>query len=121
MIKAKTPPRVQKDILPKGKIVHIIKLLASYPAKPMGIIWNKQLTEPLTCVSANHLRSTDHDDPASWFVRKGFTVRSSKINGFWYQVIFKESNLETQLGERARKGYESICSTLNPAWIRDCR
>ena len=106
------------DILPKGKIIHIIKLLASYPAKPVGIIWNRQLSKPFSCVNGNHLISADNDDPASWFVRKGFTVRSNKTNGYWYQIAFKESNEETLLGELERKEYESICSTLNPNWVR---
>ena len=120
-VKTKTTSTIQRDILPAGKIVHIIKLLASYPAKPMGIIWNKELIEPLICASANHLNSTDHDDPASWFVRKGFTVRSSKTNGYWYQIVFKKTNPETQLGEHDRKDYESICSSLNSEWLRNCK
>lgn len=120
-VKSKTTSPIQSNILPAGKIVHIIKLLASYPAKPMGIIWNKELNEPLTCTSANNLTRTDHDDPASWFIRKGFTVRSSKINGYWYQVVFKATNPETQLGVQDRKDYESICSSLNSDWIRNCK
>ncbi len=117
----KTTSSILGDILPAGKLVHIIKLLASYPAKPMGIVWNKELTTSLTCAKANHLNSTDHDDPASWFIRKGFTVRSTKINGYWYQVVFKETNSQTQLNERDRKDYESICSSLNPKWVRNCK
>lgn len=109
------------DFLSKGKIVHIIKLLASYPAKPMGIIWNKELAEPLPCAGSNYLKSTEHDDPASWFLRKGFTVRSIKTNGYWYQVAFKDTNPETQLEERERKDYESICFTLNPNWVKNCK
>lgn len=118
-VRAKTKSNVVNNILPKGKIVHIIKLLAEYPAKPVGIIWNKKLTESLECTSANYLNSTDYDDPASWFVRKGFTVRSSKSNGYWYQVVFKETNNETQLSNIDRKSYESLCPNLNPEWFRE--
>ena len=120
-VKIRTTPTTKNDILPVGKIVHQIKLLATYPAKPMGIIWNTKLNEPLLCTNANYLNSTDHDEPASWFVRKGFTVRSKKINGYWYQIAFKATNPETQLGEQDRKEYESICSSLNPEWIRNCK
>ncbi|HIF9534259.1 TPA: hypothetical protein ACX6S0_002618 [Photobacterium damselae] len=107
------------DFLPKGKIVHIIKLLAEYPAKPVGIIWNKKLKESLDCSRANYLKSTDHDDPASWFVRKGFTVRSSKVGDYWYQVVFKENNNETRLSNIERKNYERLCPILNPEWFRE--
>ena len=105
------------DTLPKGKLVHIIKLTASYPAKPVGIIWNKKLPDNLSCNGANHLTSTDYDDPASWFVRKGFTVRSSKNNGYWYQIAFKKNHNETYLSRDELKEYESICSTLNSNWV----
>ncbi|WP_208669496.1 hypothetical protein [Pseudomonas arsenicoxydans] len=109
------------DILPNGKIVHIIKLSATYPARPMGVIWNKELSESLPCAGSNYLKNTEHDEPASWFVRKGFTVRSIKTKGFWYQVAFKDTNPETRLEERERKDYESICSTLNPDWVKNCK
>lgn len=66
----------------------------------------------------NHLKSTEHDDPASWFIRKGFIVRSIKTNAYWYQVAFKDTNSETQLEERERKDYESICPNLNPNWVK---
>ena len=106
-----------RDNLPKGKLVHIIKLIASYPAKPVGIIWNKKLPDNLSCNGANHLTSTDYDDPASWFVRKGFTVRSSKNNGHWYQIAFKKNHNETCLSQDEVKEYESICSSLNSDWV----
>lgn len=109
------------DFLPAGKIVHLIKLLATYPAKPIGIIWNKELSEPLSCAGSNFLKSAEHDDPASWFVRKNFTVRSIKIKGCWYQVVFKSTNPETQLEERERNDYESICLNLNPDWVKNCK
>jgi len=117
----KTNSTIQNDTLPAGKIVHIIKLQASRPAKPTGIVWNKKLVKSLTCAHANHLSSTDHDDPASWFVRKGFTVRSSKVNGYWYQIVYRDTNSEALLDERARKDYESICLNLNPEWIKNCQ
>ena len=118
-LKTKSISPIPNDFLPKGKIVHIIKLLAAYPAKPVGIIWNSQLTKPFSCVNGNYLSSTENDDPASWFVQKGFTVRSNKTGGYWYQIAFKESNEETLLCGRERKEYELICSTLNPNWIRN--
>jgi len=118
-VKSKRSPI--NDTLPKGKLVHIIKLLATYPAKPMGIIWNKELPRALPCNGSNHLISTDHDDPASWFVRKGFTVRSSRANGYWYQIAFKSNHSDTYLKENELKDYESICSTLNPDWVRNIR
>ena len=108
---------ILKNVLPKGKLVHIIKLIASYPAKPVGIIWNKKLPDNLRCNGANHLISTDYDDPGSWFVKKGFTVRSSKNNGYWYQIAFKGSPDETYLSAHALKEYEAICSTLNSDWV----
>lgn len=106
-----------EDTLPKGKLVHIIKLITSHPAKPVGIIWNKKLPDNLSCKGANCLRSTDYDDPASWFVRKGFTVRSSKNDGFWYQVAFKNNHSDTYLPQSELKEYESICSALNSDWV----
>lgn len=109
------------DFLQTGKIVHIIKLSATYPAQPNGVIWNKELSEPLLCDRANYLKSTEHDDPASWFIRRGFTVRSIKINSYWYQVAFKDTNPETQLDERERKAYEAICPNLNPNWVKNCK
>lgn len=108
----------EEDSLPVGKVVHIIKLRASCPARPEGIIWNKKLKKALNCAGANYLSEAEFDDPASWFVRKGFTVRSSKINGYWYQVVFKEQNNMTLLSLSERKDYESICSNLNPNWVK---
>jgi len=109
------------DVLRKGKLVHIVKLFASYPAKPVGIIWNKELKKDFSCARANHLTSKDHDDPAGWFVRKGFTIRSKKEGNHWYQVIFKESHSETYLSEPEVKEYEAICSTLNNEWVVNTR
>jgi hypothetical protein len=108
---------VEKDILKMGKLVHLIKLKATKPAKPVGIIWNKILEKPLECDGANYLNSVEYNDPASWFVRKGFTVRSSKKNGYWYQVIYKDSCNQTYLTELEVKEYESICSELNSDWV----
>lgn len=105
------------NILRKGKLIHIVKLFASYPAVPVGIIWNKELKEDLSCCHANYLTSEEHDDPASWFVRKGFTIRSKKEGDHWYQVIFKDSDTETYLSEPEFKEYEAICSTLNENWV----
>jgi hypothetical protein len=118
-----TPYQEEDDssLLRKGKLVHIVKLLASYPAKPVGIIWNKELKEDCFCARANHLTSKDNDDPASWFVRKGFTIRSKEEDGYWYQVIFKASHSETYLSEPELKEYEAICSTLNNDWVVNIR
>ena len=110
-----------KDILPAGKLVHIVKLIATKPAKPVGIIWNKTLTKPLECNESNHLYSTDHEDPASWFLRNGFTVRSSKVRGHWYQVVFKKDDGEAYLTIPETKEYENICSELNPKWVNNLR
>ncbi len=51
------------DILKKGKLVHIIKLIASHPARPIGIIWNKKLDSDLSCNNANFLKGKNHQTP----------------------------------------------------------
>lgn len=107
------------DFLPTGKIIHIIKLLATHPAQPKGVIWNKELCAALPCIGSNYLKSDKYDDPASWFVRKGFTVRSVKTDGYWYQVAYKDTNSETLLNENERKDYESLCLSLDASWVRN--
>ena len=112
---------ITKDILPKGKLIHIVKLIATMPAAPVGVIWNKALAKPLECYSSNHLISSDYDDPASWFVRNGFTVRSSEFNGYWYQVIYKHDHASTYLTVPKTKEYEKICDNLNKNWVENVR
>ena len=110
-----------RDILPKGKLVHIVKLIATRPAQPVGIIWNKELNEPLECYSANHLLSQEYDDPASWFVRRGFTVRSSKFNGYWYQVIYKHDHASTYLTVPETEKYKKTCRNIDKKQVKSAR
>ena len=94
--------------IPKGKLVHMVKLTGSRPAKAIKVIWDIILKENINCSKANYLGGLDYDDPARWFVANGFTVRSMKERGHWFQLIFKASNTETKLTDAQKSEYESI-------------
>lgn len=110
-----------KDVIPKNTLVHIIKLTSEWPAVPVGIIWNKVLEKPLSCNGANMLVGTSYNDPAKWFVCNGFTVRSRKINGFWYQVAYKEKQVNSYLAVDEIQSYQAELQNLNENWIKNCR
>lgn len=79
----------QEDItLNAGKIVHLIWLTTSSPAKVMKVAFYITLQDTLHFKGFNHLTHETLDNPGSWFVNKGFTVRSKKANGNWLQCIF---------------------------------
>ena len=100
------------EMLPKGKLIHIVKLIASTPAHPIGIIWNKTLAENLSCVKANNLNKRYYNNPAAWFLERGYTVRSQREGEHWYQVIYKETNELTYISRPMQQKYESICFSV---------
>ena len=101
------------EMLPKGKLVHIVKLIASPPpARPIGIIWNRTLAENLSCVKANNLNKRYGISPAAWFLERGYTVRSQREGDHWYQVIYKETNELTCISRPMQREYESICFSI---------
>ena len=99
---------LQGDILHKGMIVHLVKLLAGSPSKPLHAIWNVQLKKDFSCSKGNYLKVQDRSEPGSWFIEKSFTVRSRKEGKYWYQIAFKETNSETYLISEHQKQYESL-------------
>ena len=101
------------NLIPKGKLVHMVKLTGSSPAKPIKVIWDITLKKDISCNKANYLGGRDFEDPARWFVANGFTVRSMKENGHWFQLIFKVSNTETRLTKQQKSKYESIAFPTN--------
>ena len=94
--------------LQPGKLIHMVQLTGDRPAKAIRALWDITLKNVLVCHKANFLTSVDYNDPASWFVENGFTVRSMKENDKWYQVIFKSTNEETALSDQKKKEYESM-------------
>ncbi|CAM3935982.1 hypothetical protein [Pseudomonas wadenswilerensis] len=85
--------RAQEDIscLAPGRLVHRIWLTKNVPACVVKVELNSRLSEELNLNGFNTLSSNSPQDPGSWFVEKGFTVRSKKINGFWQQYAFASS------------------------------
>ena len=106
------PKPIDSNLLPKGKLIHMVKLTGSRPAKALKVIWDITLKTEINCKNANFLQGRDYDDPARWFTANGFTVRSMKENNNWYQVVFKDTNERTKLSEKEKKEYESIA--FNP-------
>ena len=85
--------RVEEEAhtLTKGRQVHRISLTNETPATVVRAEINVKLESDVSLYKYNHLESTDFDSPGSWFVRKGFTVRSTKENGCWIQYAFNSS------------------------------
>jgi len=104
----KNPELISTNILPKGKLIHMVKLTGRKPAKALKVIWDIKLENDQSCNKANYLSGRDYEDPARWFIAKGFTVRSMKENNHWFQVAFKDSNEATALSDKQKREYESI-------------
>lgn len=96
--------------LPSGRLVHMVKLVASNPAKPVAAKFNFKLPTEIGFSKANILSSPDLENPAGWFVERGFTVRSMKENGYWYQLAYKATNDLTIL---SKEMVENYCSFAN--------
>lgn len=79
--------------LEAGRLVHLILLTPDSPARVVGVEFNKVLDEPIDFSEFNELRGKSRDDPGQWFVDKGYTVRSRKTGGHWFQVAFGRGNL----------------------------
>lgn len=77
--------------LEPGRMVHLIWLTSASPAQVVKVELNTRLKERLCFQGFNQLSDVDFNDPASWFLRKGFTVRSTKVNGRWLQCAFASS------------------------------
>lgn len=71
-----------------GRLVHLIWLSQDPPARVLKVKLNVRLTESLKFHGFNHLSIEAHTEPGSWFVNKGFTVRSKKTDGYWLQCAF---------------------------------
>jgi hypothetical protein len=103
------------NLLAKGRVVHIVKLITTIPAHPIGIIWNRTLTDDLSYSKTNGLYGTSRDAPARWFIQKGFIVRSREENFHWYQIIFKNTNQETYLPNTEQREYQQNCFSIEIA------
>jgi hypothetical protein len=80
----------EKISLGIGRHVHIIWLTAGTPASVKKVELNTELQERVDFDGFNYLDSDSHCNPGSWFARKGFIVRSKKINGEWIQYAFSD-------------------------------
>ncbi len=104
----------QKTILSKGRLVHKIVLTNNnVPARVESAELNLILERDVYVGDYNELRGCNFDLPGSWLVRKGFTVRSKKVNGYWVQYAFTcrgPSNL-------TQSEIEEYCSIAN---LREC-
>ena len=83
----------EKLSLHAGHLVHLVWLTTDCPATVVRVEFNKVLDEPLEFLCFNQLFGKAKDDPGQWFLAKGYTVRSKKINGYWLQVAFGRWNL----------------------------
>ena len=105
-------PRIEKneisDGLPKGRIVHMVKLNNAKPAKPIDAKFHFKLPNDASFIKANVLRYANLDEPAGWFVKHGFIVRSMKENNFWYQLAYKNTDAETILSNELVEEYYSF-------------
>ncbi|EGQ9707358.1 hypothetical protein ACTNIH_004646 [Vibrio parahaemolyticus] len=81
----------EKISLNKGRDVHLIRLTKEKPAKVFEVELNTQLSESILFSGFNYLDSPDYRSPGSWFVDRGFTVRSKDFGSYWLQVAFAES------------------------------
>ncbi|WP_219624988.1 hypothetical protein, partial [Vibrio parahaemolyticus] len=81
----------EKISLHKGRDVHLIRLTKEKPAKVFEVELNTQLSESILFSGFNYLDSPDYRSPGSWFVDRGFTVRSKDFGSYWLQVAFAES------------------------------
>jgi hypothetical protein len=86
--------RADELCLRAGRLIHWVQLTTDVPAKVVRVKFNSRLEEHLDLKPFNTLSSVSCDDPGSWFVEKGFTVRSRKVNGFWQQYVFASSGPE---------------------------
>lgn len=77
--------------LQAGRLVHFVRLTTDVPAQVVSVEFNKRLSERLDLRRFNTLASELPRDPGSWFVERGFTVRSKTIRGFWHQYAFAAS------------------------------
>lgn len=79
--------------LEAGRLVHLVRLTPDSPAKVLRVEFNKVLEERLELAAFNELQGKSPDGPGQWFVGKGYTVRSRKTGGYWFQVAFGRENL----------------------------
>lgn len=94
--------------LDKGRLVHMVKLTATRPARPVDVKFNFILPRDISFKNANILCCNSLDEPAGWFIQKDFIVRSMKENDFWYQLAYKDTNQKTWLCEEIVNEYFSF-------------
>ncbi len=99
----------EKTILSKGRLVHKIVLTNNVPARVESAELNSILEHDVYVGDYNELRGHDFDSPGSWLVRKGFTVRSKKVNGYWVQYAFTCRGLSNL----TQSEIEKYCSIAN--------
>lgn len=105
--------------LDAGRLVHLVLLTPDSPAKVLKVEFNKVLDEPLELLRFNRLLGKAQDDPGRWFLDKGYTVRSRKINGHWFQVAFSRGILvRSEMAEYLRK---HTCLEFDEAMLDDER
>lgn len=85
----------QRLFLDAGSLVHLVWLTSDSPAKVIKVEFNKVLQEPLEFRGFNDLTGMAPHDPGRWFLerKRGFKLRSKKVNGFWLQCVFGGGNL----------------------------
>ena len=83
----------ERLLLDVGRLVHLVWLTPDSPATVVRVEFNKVLGESLKFLGFNQLIGKSQDDPGQWFIDRGYTVRSKKINGYWLQVAFGMGNL----------------------------
>ena len=81
----------EQYILREGREIHRITLTNSVPASVTKAEINTLLDHDVYLSRFNHLDCSDYHSPGSWFIREGFTVRSTKEDGAWVQYAFKYS------------------------------
>ncbi|MBU2952737.1 hypothetical protein [Marinobacter sp. F3R08] len=81
----------EQYLIKKGREVHRITLTKNVPATVLQVELNTPLDEDVCLTRFNELDSPDSRNPGSWFVQKGFTVRSKKEGGHWVQYAFKSN------------------------------
>lgn len=93
-------------LLDAGRLVHLVWLTSDSPAKVIKVEFNKVLEVPLEFWGFNHLTDMAPEEPGQWFLerKRGFKVRSKKVNGFWFQCVFGGGNLvRSEMIEYLRK------------------
>jgi hypothetical protein len=103
-----------------GRHVHIIWLTTNTPATVVKVELNTILEERVVFDYFNELCNPSFEHPGSWFVRKGFTVRSRKFDGYWLQYAFSNSGQENITRSEIMEYLDIVNIPYNEMDIDDC-